>query len=143
MKIDEKYLEEIIEHCKNEYPKEACGILAGKISHRLMEKTVTKVYKMKNVSENPETCYFMQPEEQFKVFKEIRQLEIEMLAIYHSHTNTSAYPSKRDIEMAFYPEAVYIIISLQDFDKPKIRGFKMTEGEIKEERIEIKAGYDV
>jgi proteasome lid subunit RPN8/RPN11 len=131
---------EIVNHTKQEYPKEACGILAGKITlnsdkHQL--KTVTKVYKMTNVSESPETCYFMKPEEQLKVFKEMRDLNIEMLGIYHSHTMSIAYPSQRDCEMAFYPEASYIIISLKDFNNPKIRAFKIIEEKIIEEEIII------
>lgn len=142
MKIDKKYLSEIIEHCQKEYPKEACGILAGnKMDQGLGvrdREIVKKVYKMKNVSESPETCYFMEPEEQFKVFKEMRNLGYEMLAIYHSHTSSPAYPSKRDIEMAFYPEAIYIIISLQNFDKPEIRGFGIIDEKIEEEELDTK-----
>ncbi|MCM8804425.1 MAG: M67 family metallopeptidase, partial [Candidatus Omnitrophica bacterium] len=80
----EQYLE-IIQHCQNEYPKEACGILCGKIvqsSSSNVKRIVTNIYKMANISDSPETCYFMNPEEQLKVFKEIRKLGIEMLGIY-------------------------------------------------------------
>jgi len=146
MKIDKKYLEEIIKHCQKEYPKEACGILAGKIvqrSAKSVERIVSKVYRMKNISESPQTCYFMEPSEQFKVFKEMRKQNLELVSIYHSHTNTNAYPSKRDCDMAFYPEAIYIIISCsfnvqqKAFNEPEVRGFKIIEGEIKEEKINI------
>lgn len=136
IKIDKKYLLEIIQHCREEYPKEACGILAGKIvEHSILN--IERIYKMKNISENPETCYFMEPEEQFKVFKEMRNLNLKLVGIYHSHTGTSAYPSKRDVDMAFYPEAIYVIISLKNFDNPDVRGFKIIEGKIEEEKIEI------
>lgn len=101
-------------------------------------KIVTKVYKMVNTSENPETCYFMEPTEQLKVFKEMRHLRIEMLGIYHSHSQTPAYPSQRDCEMAFYPEASYVIISLKDFNKPEVRAFKIIEGKIEEEKIVVR-----
>lgn len=129
--LEKKYLQEIVEHCKGEYPKESCGIIAGK------EKRVTKIYRMKNVSENPEICYFMEPKEQIKIFKEMRQLETELIGIYHSHSNSPAYPSQRDIDLAHYAEASYIIISLKDFNNPEVRAFKIKDGEIEEEKIII------
>jgi len=150
--LTKEQFKDIIEHAKKEYPKEACGILAGKIVHApqntdhgprstvhgLEVKIVERVYKMQNVSEKPEVCYFMDPKEQLKVFKEIRQLGIEMLGIYHSHTNAPAYPSARDCEMAFYPEADYVIISLKDFNNLEVGAFKITEGNIKEEQIIVR-----
>ncbi|PIV55593.1 hypothetical protein COS16_06570 [Candidatus Desantisbacteria bacterium CG02_land_8_20_14_3_00_49_13] len=140
--LNKEQFQEMTGHCREEYPKESCGILAGKISpqstvdsQRL--KLVNKVYRMANVSEKPEICYFMRPAEQFKVFKEMRTLGIEMLGIYHSHIGTPAYPSQRDCEMAFYPETSYVIVSLQDFNKPEIRSFKILDGKIKEEKIMV------
>lgn len=127
---------DIINHAKKEYPKECCGIVTGNVSQR--SKVVTKVYRMTNVSENPETCYFMKPEEQLKVFKEMRQLGVEMLGIYHSHAYSPAYPSQRDCELAFYPEADYIIISLKNFNNPEVRAYKILEGNIVEEKIVIR-----
>lgn len=135
---EEQYCD-IVNHAKNDYPKEACGILAGKVYSEQNQsiKKITKVYKMVNTSDNPEICYFMKPEEQLKVFKETRQLEIEMIGIYHSHSKSPAYPSQRDCEMAFYPEASYVIVSLQDFHKPEVRAFEIIESKIEEERILI------
>ncbi len=144
--LEKKQFQEIRKHCQKEYTKEACGILAGRHvgQSSVPEQSegnssmVRKVYKMTNTSKNPETCYFMEPKEQLKVFKEMRGLGIEMLGIYHSHSGTSAYPSQRDCEMAFYPEVSYIIISLQDFDNPDVRAFRIIEGKIKEEKIVVR-----
>ncbi|MGB9612956.1 MAG: M67 family metallopeptidase [Candidatus Margulisiibacteriota bacterium] len=123
--------EEIIEQAKEALPHEACGILAGK------NGKAEKVYKMTNTSKSPETCYFMDPKEQFKVMKEIRNLGLEMLGIYHSHTGSEAYPSSRDVELAFYPDAYYIIISLRNINNPEVRAFKIVEGKITEEEIKL------
>lgn len=131
MKIKKAHLSEMVEHCRKEYPNEACGILAGK------DTLVTKVYKMTNTSEAPATCYFMDLKEQFKVFKEMRNLGIEMLAIYHSHIGTPAYPSQRDCEMAFYPKASYVIVSLADSEKVEVSSFKIVAGKIEEEELLI------
>lgn len=129
MILTEKQKFEIITHAKNGFPKEVCGIIAG------TNNKAKKIYKMKNVSDKPEICYFMAPEEQLKVFKEIRNIKLEMLSIYHSHTHSEAYPSSRDVEMAYYPEADYVIISLQNLNKPDIRAYKIIDGKIKAEKI--------
>ncbi|MFA5780316.1 MAG: M67 family metallopeptidase [Elusimicrobiota bacterium] len=130
MILTEKQKFEIIMHAKNGYPKEVCGIIAGTINRR-----AKKIYKMKNVSDKPEICYFMKPEEQLKVFKEMRNSKLELSGIYHSHTHSEAYPSSRDVEMAYYPAADYVIISLQNFNKPEIRAYKIIDGKIKAEKI--------
>ena len=131
MILNKEQLNQIIRHAKSEYPKEVCGIIAG------MGSKVEKIYKMNNTSNEPEICYFMDPTEQLKVIKEIRNLQLEMIGIYHSHTKTEAYPSKRDCELAFYPEVNYVIISLQDFDNPEIHTYKIIEDKIEEQKIEI------
>lgn len=129
MVLSKKQLNCIVKHAKDNYPQEVCGIIAG------TNNKAKKIYKMKNVSDKPEICYFMAPEEQLKVFKEMRNIKLEMLSIYHSHTCSEAYPSSRDIEMAYYPEADYVIISLQNLNKPEIRAYKITAGKIKAEKI--------
>lgn len=118
----------ILSQCKRELPNEACGILAGKGGQ------VKKVYEMVNVDKSPET-YFMDAKEQLSVMKQIRNLGLEMVGIYHSHVASPARPSPHDIEMAFYPEASYVIISLQDKDNVSIRSFKIKEGVVTEEEI--------
>jgi len=129
MRAERRCFSEMLEHCKSEHPHEACGILAGK------DKLITKVYTMTNTSENPETCYLMDPQEQLKVFKEMRNSGLEMLGIYHSHGASSAYPSPRDVEMAFYPEAICVIVSLTDPQKPEVGSFKIVEGKIEKEEL--------
>ena len=129
MKFTKNKLAEIIDHCRKEYPQEACGILAGK------EGNIEEIYPMRNVSEKPETCYFMEPKEQLTVMKEMRTRGLEMVGIYHSHIDSPAEPSARDIELAFYSEVVYVIVSLTDKGNPSIRAFRIIEKNITEETI--------
>ncbi len=122
--------EKIIKHCKEYFPEEACGILAG-------NKDKTEIaYPMDNTDRSPES-YFMDPREQLKTMKCIREQGLEMLAIYHSHSFSRAYPSKKDVELAFYPDVSYVIVSLADKKLPVIRSFKIQEGNIKEEEVRI------
>jgi len=128
--LTEDQVEEMIRHAQREYPNEACGLLAGRDSR------VEKVYQMTNAEHSPVT-YRLDPEEQFRAFMEIEEAGWELLAIYHSHSHSPAYPSATDLELAFYPDSLYLIISLADRDQPIIRAFRIVEGVVEEERVEI------
>lgn len=128
--LTKELFNQIAEHSRREFPNEACGILAGK------EGRVEKIYEMTNTDKSPST-FFMDAKEQFKVMKEIRNLGLEMVGIYHSHVASQAYPSNHDVELAFYPEVSYLIVSLEDKDNPDIRSFKIKDGKISEEEVEI------
>jgi proteasome lid subunit RPN8/RPN11 len=127
--LTEDQVEEMIRHAQREYPNEACGLLAGRDSR------VAKVYQMTNAEHSPAT-YRLDPEEQFRAFMEIEEAGWELLAIYHSHSHSSAYPSATDLELAFYPDPLYLIISLADRDQPTIRAFRIAEGVVEDERME-------
>jgi proteasome lid subunit RPN8/RPN11 len=135
------FFEQIVKQCKQEYPNEACGILAGKNGrvNGQHSRTVEKIYEMINLEKSP-SFFSMSPEEQFKVNKDIRNLGFEMIGVYHSHFKRQAYPSSEDVQLAFYPEVSYLILSLQDMDNPVIRSFKIEEGKVKEEKVVIGGG---
>jgi len=122
--------DELVGHSKKEFPNEACGILAGK------DRKVEKFYPVSNTDESAET-FLMDSKEQLRVMKEIRNLGLEMVGIYHSHLETEAYPSAHDVKLAYYPETSYVIVSIKDKDNPGIRSFKIAEGNISEEEIKI------
>ncbi len=128
--LSKKQKDELIEHSKRESPNEACGILAGK------EEKVKKIYRLTNIDKSSKT-FFMEPKEQLGVMKEIRNLGLEMVGIYHSHIETEAYPSEHDVELAYYPEASFVIVSIKDKDNPSIRSFKIDNGKITEEKVGI------
>lgn len=122
--------EMILKQSREEFPNEACGILAGK------DGRVEMVYRMVNIDKSSKT-FFMDPKEQLKVMKEIRNLNLEMIGIYHSHIASEAYPSRHDVKLAFYTEVSYIIVSIKDRDNPSVRSFKIAEGNITEEEVRI------
>jgi proteasome lid subunit RPN8/RPN11 len=127
--IPRHLVSEIILHCKEVCPNEACGILAGK------GRVVQKVYKMTNI-ENSSVSYMMEPGEQFTVMKEMREQGLEMSAIYHSHPQSGVYPSPKDINLAFYPDSLYVIVSLI-YEEPAIKAFEIKNGLIREVEIFI------
>lgn len=144
--LKKEFFEQIVKQCKQEYPNEACGILAGNDSYVAIQESqgvnaqrsiiVERIYEMINLEKSP-SFFSMSPEEQFKVTKDIRKLGLEMIGIYHSHVKSQAYPSSEDVKLAFYPEVSYVILSLQDLSNPVIKSFKIEEGKISEEEIKI------
>ena len=127
LEIPESIFEEILQQAKTEVPIEACGILAGK------DGQVLKRYEMTNADQSCDH-FMMIPEEQFKVVKNIRSSELEILAIYHSHPETPARPSQEDIRLALTPE---VIVSLQDKNNPVLKGFLIEDSKPKEITIKI------
>jgi len=97
----------MIDHACGALPAECCGLLSGG------DGVITDWHPLRNVADKPETRYFATPEELFAAMRRIRDANQRLLGIYHSHPRTPAYPSASDVEMAFYPEAVYFIISLE------------------------------
>ena len=65
--------------------------------------------------------YVMEPREQMQLMDDIDASGDELLAIYHSHTRSAAYPSRTDVELAFFPDTLYLIVSIADRDAPVIR----------------------
>jgi proteasome lid subunit RPN8/RPN11 len=128
--LKENDLRKIYELCEHEYPNEACGILAGH------NGTVEKIYSMANAEPSP-SFYVMEPREQFQVMKEMRQEGLELVGIYHSHTGSQAYPSATDVSLAYYPEAVYLIVTLMDRKNPAARGFTIIENTITEVPVHV------
>ncbi len=127
--IPQDIMNEMISYSKNLYPEEACGILGGN------DNRVSIIYKMENIEKSP-VSYMMDPKEQFMVMKDLRKKNLNMLAIFHSHTGTEPYPSLKDINLAFYP-VIYIILGLAS-DPPIVKAYSIEEQKyVKSVRIVI------
>jgi proteasome lid subunit RPN8/RPN11 len=126
--IPKDLLERIMTHCRSVYPGEACGLISGK--GRIAEK----VFEMTN-AEHSNVSYLMEPAEQFKAMKEMRQERRDLVAIYHSHPHSVAYPSAKDVELAFYPDSLYVIAGLLIEESPELRAFEIIDGKVREVEI--------
>ncbi len=131
IKIKKTVYEAMVDHAKKCFPNEACGILAGK---NLDEGT--EFFPMRNTDESS-ISYFMDPKEQLRVFKTMRDLKLQMTGIFHSHVASQASPSQKDVRLAFYPDVSYLIVSLADKAKPVLRSFKIKEELATEEEIHL------
>ena len=94
----------------------------------------TRVLRTTN-SEGSPFMYVMEPQEQLRLMDDIEDAGEDLLAIYHSHTRSVAYPSRTDVELAFYPDPLYVIVSLADREAPDIRAFKIARNAADGEQI--------
>ena len=129
LEIPNNIFEQMLQQAKAEAPIEACGILAGR------DRQVERLYKMTNVDQSSDH-FMMAPEEQFRAIKDIRARGLEMLAIYHSHPESPARPSAEDIRLAFTPDVVYVIVSIQNAE-PVVKGFLIENASVAEVPVEI------
>jgi proteasome lid subunit RPN8/RPN11 len=141
LRIPKTILDAMVAHARELDPFECCGLLAGQdgtISrHYRITNTVAKdsqaiqvfdqadVKQLAHLSERTraEVAYFMDPKEMLAAFKDMRQHNLELLVIYHSHTHSPAYPSATDVGLAYYPDALYMIVSLETKEAPDIRAY--------------------
>ncbi len=130
LKLKRSYVDEIIAHAREDTPNECCGIIAGN------DGTATKLYRAINAEASPYR-YSVESQDLFRIYKEIEANDWDVLAIYHSHTHTEAYPSATDIKLASWPDARYLIVSLADDTNPVLRAFRIEEGEVSEEELQI------
>ena len=134
LRMERRYADEIIAHATEEDPNECCGILAGS------GDDVRHLYRITNKVRSP-VRYLMDPQEQLNAMLHSERNGWELLAFYHSHTHSPAYPSSTDVRMALqsgWLEIYYVLVSLEDRTDPQIRAYHIDEsGGIVEENFEI------
>lgn len=129
LQISQQIINDLFDHAKSGLPEEVCGYLAGK------GREVTKHFRLTNIDHSNEHFSF-DPKEQFQVVREVRKLGLEILANYHSHPETPARPSQEDIRLAYDPNISYVIVSLAA-ELPDIKSFRIQNGEVEKEEIQI------
>ncbi len=129
MWIKKKILDAIIGHAQREAPIEACGYLSG------MCDLATNFYPMTNIDNSPEH-FSLDPKEQFAVLKKAREKGEKLIAVYHSHPASPAWPSQEDIRIAYDPDVSHVIISLAG-GRPAVNSYKIRGGEVFKEKLEV------
>jgi len=100
---------------------EVCGLIGSK------DGLPTHCYPIKNSAEHPQQRFLLDAGQQISAMAKMRELGEDLFAIYHSHPTSPALPSTNDLELAAYPEALYLIISLNTKGILEMRGFKIVQ----------------
>ena len=130
MRIAGSLIDEMVAHAREEAPNECCGMLGGG------DGQAAVVHRARNAEQSP-LRYSIDAKEQFELMRKIEDSGQELVAIYHSHTGSAAYPSQTDVNLAAWPDAVYVIVSLEDPDRPDVRGFWIREGKIADAELVV------
>lgn len=126
----------MVAHARRDHPDEACGLLAGPESRDRPERHIP----MANAEHSP-TFYRFDSGEQLRVWRELEACNEAPIVIYHSHTATEAYPSRTDIDLAAEPDAHYVLVSTRDPDCHELRSYRIVDGVVTEEPVDIVAQY--
>ncbi len=130
LSLPQAFLDQVLAHARRDHPDECCGIIAGKGG------LATRVFEMENAERSP-TGFTFDSAEWLKVYREIDDADEELLAVYHSHTATEAYPSRTDILWAEHNEFEHWLLVSTRAEEDEVRSFTITDGVVAEEPVEI------
>jgi proteasome lid subunit RPN8/RPN11 len=129
MRIGQDLYEELIEHAREEAPNECCGMLGAR------DGRAVTLYRARNAAASP-LRYEIDGADQYRIQMEMDRSDLELGAIYHSHTRTDPYPSQTDINLAFYPESLYVIVGLAG-DAPLVRAYSIRDGRVADAELVV------
>jgi proteasome lid subunit RPN8/RPN11 len=121
VRIAQGLIDEMVAHAREDLPNECCGMIGGR------DGEATEVVRVVNSAASP-LRYEMDPQGQYNALKSIEDGGNELLAIYHSHTKSAAYPSQTDVNQAVaWPEQIYVIVSLADEEAPDVKAYLLQD----------------
>lgn len=132
--ISRAFVDAIIEQSRAEYPDECCGVILGPAG----KDSPDRLKAMTNAAHSP-TFYEFDPKDLLALYREVDDNDEEITVIYHSHTETEAFPSRTDIAYAGEPGAHYVLVSSRKEIAPAIefRSFRIIDGAVTEEEVSI------
>ncbi len=134
LQISHAIVNAILEQSRVEYLDECCGVILGKIGSDKPER----LKPMINAAHSP-TFYEFDSKDLLALYRELDDNDEEIVVIYHSHTETQAYPSRTDISYASEPGAHYVLVSTRKEIAPEneFRSYRIIDGLVTEEDVVI------
>ena len=129
LRISRALCEQIVAQALDEAPNECCGMIAS------VDGEAVRVYPALNAAASP-LRYEIDGAEQYRIQSEIEEQGWELGAIYHSHTRSAPYPSQTDINLAFYPDSIYVIVGVGSAE-PEVRAFRIVERIVEEVALSV------
>lgn len=126
IQLSRKITTELLHLAQMSPTQEICGLIGAS------NGIASTCYPIQNIAEQPETRFQLEPKQQIDALSTLRDKKETLFAIYHSHPSTPAIPSATDIELASYPDAIYLIISLNTKGVLEMRGFKIANKIVEE-----------
>lgn len=144
LKLTQEQFDQIVAQGLEGKPLEICGFLVGRSgASSENQKEVLEVIPVESDDKSALT-YQMNPLQQMRAERDVRNRGLEIIGIYHTHPATEPYPSKTDVAQAhwgetdelLFPGYSYLIVSLRDPKHPEPRSYQITGREIPENIVE-------
>jgi proteasome lid subunit RPN8/RPN11 len=129
MRIARRLFDELIAHARADAPNECCGMIASR------DGEAVAVHRATNAAASP-LRYVIDGKEQYEIQTAIEDAGLDLGAIYHSHTRSAPEPSETDINPAFYPDALYVIVGVND-EVPDVRAWRIVDGQVSPADLEV------
>jgi proteasome lid subunit RPN8/RPN11 len=130
VRIARSLVDEIVAHAVEDAPNECCGMIGSRNGEAV------RVHRARNAAASP-LRYELDGMEQYRIQTAIEDDGLDLGAIYHSHTRSAPYPSQTDVNLAFYPDTLYVIVGIQDPEAPEVKAYRIVDGRISEASLEI------
>ena len=129
--LPRRLVNRILHQAQSSPDAEICGLITAKAGRPL------RCIPVPNISDQPQQLFAMDPSRQIDALRSMREQGEELFGIYHSHPHSPAQPSDRDLQQVGYPDALYIIVSLNTRGVLEMRGFRLREGKAVQVQLEI------
>jgi proteasome lid subunit RPN8/RPN11 len=125
VRIPGAVLDRIAAHAWATRPDECCGLLVGPRDDGAVHDAIPTT----NQTPSP-TGYRIDPAEHFAAIRAARAEGRRIVGAYHSHPGAPAVPSRRDLDEAWFPDFLYVIVSVtragEAGDATDIRAYRLT-----------------
>ena len=129
----------LFRHAQAEYPREACGILVGRLDNGY--RRITRTVETANVEPSRvHDRFLMDPQGLLRTIKSTRGTEDDVLGYYHSHPDHPPRPSPTDLQFASdWPDHAFLIVEVREHLAVDCRSWVVPEGAdaFVEEPVEI------
>jgi len=150
--LEPRLLAQLLGHARQEAPRECCGVLsldqpgggpspaAGPTPVAAAGRLPLRYHQTRNRAPSPNR-YEMDPDDLLAILDGLDAENASLWGLFHSHVRHEALPSEVDRTNAYYPEAIYLILSLKPgadlgrglaVEEAALRGFRIWDGEVEE-----------
>jgi [CysO sulfur-carrier protein]-S-L-cysteine hydrolase len=130
VRIKREVFDRLLAEARSNPNMECCGFLAGK------DGIISVILPARNALQSAK-AFEIAPQELFALLRRMRSEGLQHLGIYHSHPTAENIPSPTDLELAFYPDAAYVIVSPNTRSINAVRAFRIIEARAQELSVEI------
>jgi proteasome lid subunit RPN8/RPN11 len=135
-------VQQLIDHARSEAPNEACGLIVG--DRPAAEGGQALRWEPTRNKAASQVRYEIHPDDLLRLTLATEDANEAFWAIVHSHPATPARPSQTDLGLAFYPDSLYVLVSLSPDEAdpssgaPSVRAWRILDGEATE--VELLVG---